>query len=660
MGTTRNIFKWVFENIAPGETDPEKRVDADRVMDNYRDLRDAVAVVEARGANAADGNRNGQSTPTQCNLTLKTANGQTGLLALGDYVQVWDGASKWYLTNTLADDELSFSDAELAEGEGPADYSAPAFIAALIIDVAKFRAKAGKDDLILAGDHPDKLTGDHIQVGGGDVSALGPTVAALGERVDVSLDEGGNIKPEAVANETMAKAAFLEEGFQNIIWGQFDADFDNDGLANEWFKFNTPTCEMDAAVRKVGARSQKVVASQPADGIYALPFAPHAPADYLGDYVAFAAWVRAGEDDAVVLEVYDGVRTTTRAAGGTAGAWERLGVEHQVDGAATTLAFRVYANRATTFHVDGAMAKRGRFHAGYAANDVEVMRTFMAAEDFANWAWNGDLDAWSNGADALPDFWQTGGEVNAPTAVARETTTYMFGVAALRLTLGLGEGAFYDVPNWRDFLGADVYAAAYFRGVAGANEIRWKIDDGVTSAYVDFVPDAAEWQRPGRAFRVSPTATRLRLTIANNDGGSVEFIVDGVTLTRGQFPLAFAPAALPNLLRWDFARAGAVTSGLMSHEGAALDVFAVPCDCVVHKIFAYEGTAPSAGADIFAVTNDGAPTALAASVAAGQHAASAHVPVSFAAGERLQVTATPGSGPGADAGVVVEGYRLGY
>jgi len=660
MGTTRNIFQWVFENIAPGEVNPEKRVDADRVMDNFRDLRDAVAGVEARGANAEDGNSRGLSTASQCNLTLKTANGQTGLLDLGDAVQIRGGSAKWYLENTLANDELSFSDAELAEGEGPADYADPAFIASLVMDIAKFRPKVGKGELILTGDHADKLTGDDLETGAADPTPLGGKLVALEDRVATSLDESGALRAEAVDNDKLARAVFLGEDFQNVIWGQFDADFDNDGLANQWLKFNTPACELDDAVRKIGARSQKVVASQPQDGICTYPFPPVSHADFPGDYVSFTAWVYAAVADSVVLEVFDGVKTTTAAPGGVAGAWVRLGVEHQVDGAAFTLVFRVYANQAATFHVDGAMAKRGRLRHAYAANAVELMRTFMMGEDYANAVLNGDFAEWTNGDGELPDFWRTGGDLDPPTAVARETAIYLFGASALRLTLGLGEGVFHDVAEYREYASQDVYVSAFFRGAAGSSRVRLVIDDGVAAEYTDFTPAAGVWQRPGRPFRVDANATRLRVSIVNADAGAPEFICDGVMLVRGQFPIAFRRASLPRPFRWDFARPGAVASGLMYHEGANLDVFAVPADCVVHKILAYEGTAPGDGPDTFTVTRDGVATGLAAEVQTGAHAGMAHAPVVFAKGERLQVSAAPGASPGSNAGVVVEGYRVGY
>ncbi len=660
MGTTRNIFKWVFANIAPGETDAEKRVDADRIMDNFYDVRDMVAPVEARGANAEDGNANGNSTASQCNLTLRTANGEAGLLELGDFVQVYDGANKWYLQNNLADDELSFSDADLAEGAGPSDYAAPAFLASLVIDIVKFRPKIGKGDIILSGSHADKLTGDDIEAAADDATALGAKLGALQSRVDVALDEAGAIKDEAVDNATLAKAALLAESFENIIWGQFDADFDNDGLANGWLKFNTPTCEMDEGVRKIGSRSQKVVASQPQDGVYARPYA-YNYADYLGDYVAFSAWVFAGADDSVVLEIHDGVSTTTAPAGGVAGTWVRLGLEHQVDGAASDLQFRIYADGAATFYVDGAMAKRGRLHPGYVANGVETMRTFMVGEDYANWVLNGDFREWTNGTTSVPDFWQTGvAGFNSPTAVSRDTTNYMFGDAAMKLTLALGEGVFYEVPNYVDFRGQVVYVSGYFLGLAGANEIRLELDDGVSPQYIDFAPDAGEMRRPGFAFVVDAAAAMLRVSISNQDGGSVEFVAEGLMLARGMFPLAFKQAAHPSPLRWDFALPGPTVLGLMFHEGANLDVFPVPCDCVIHKVLAYEAGAPGAGPDTFTVTQNGVATALAAAVATGQQTAMAHNLVPFAKGDRLQVTVMTSAMPGSDAGVAVEGYRLGY
>lgn len=661
MATTRSFFKWVFQNIVPGERDPEKRVDADRLMDNLDDLREATAVVEARGANAQDGNSRGNSTPTQCNLTLFTARGERGLLDLGDAVFITDGANKWSLVNDVADDELSFSDADLAEGEGPPDYSAPAFISSLIITIMKSRPKWGKGDLILAGDHPQKLTADDIEAAADDATSAGEKLAAIKERVDAALDAEGLLLPEVVGNAAVARKIFLEEGFQNIIWGQLDADFDNDGLANGWELFNTPAVEMDDTVRKVGQRTQKVIASQPQDGVVAYPFPPVTHADFLGEYVSFAVWVRAEDANAVVVEIDDGVSATTSPPSGVADAWTRVGVEHQVDPAATLLSFRVYALQPTTFWLDGAVATRGRLHCGYVAHPVEIMRTFMAGEDYENAVLNGDFASWTNGATSLPDFWRTGNGVNPPTAVNRETEAVLFGDAALRVTLGFGEGVYYEVPHYGEYSSADVFASVYLRLVSGAAKVRVQIDDGVKGESVDVALSADEWRRPGKAMRTCASPTRLRLTVANFDAaGPVTLVMDGAMITRGQFPVAFTRAAQAKPCAWNFVLPGPVTSGFLTHHGAALDIFPVPSRIVMHKISVYEAQPPAAGSDTFTVTRNGSATTLAAAVATGANAAAHHEPILFNEGDRLQVVATPGPVPGADAGVVVEGYRWGY
>jgi len=658
MGTTRDIFKWVFRNIAPGEQDPEKRVDAERIMDNYYDARNLVAVVEARGADAADGNSQGLSTTTRCNLTLRTARGEPGLIDAGDFVQITDGTNQWYLRSALPADELSFDDGDLAAGAGPEDYAAPAFIAALIVNVAKLRPKVGRNDLILTGSHPDKLTGADVEADDDDPTPLGKKVGDVKTRVDTSLDGEGRLKTSAVGETTFAADALLGESFENILWGQFDADFDRDGVANGWRKYNTPTCALDAGVYRLGDRSQKIVASQPWDGIVADPDL-YTYGDYRGDYVAFSAWVYAAADDSVVLEIADGATTTTGRAGGTAGAWVRLGLEHAVAGAATTLEFRVYADRATTFYVDGAMAKRGRLHPGYAANQQELLRSAMAGEDNANWVLNSDFRGWSNGDDAFPDFWGTGEPFTAPAAVSRDPSHYLFGDAALRLTLGLGQGVFTYLPLVADFRGQLVCASAYILGLSEGGTVRLELADGVNVSYLDVTLDAVSFQRPCLTLRVAPAATMVRLALSNQDAGTVELVVDGVMVGRGGFAAAYKPCAHATPLRWDFAQPGAVASGFLFHEGTNLDIFAVSTDCVIHRIVAYEGTAPSSSYDHFAVTKNGAATALSARLASGQQLASAHVVVAFARGDRIQVAATPSAGPGADAGVVVEGYRFG-
>lgn len=658
MGITREMFKWIFQNILPGETNPEKRVDAERIMDNYRDLAAAIAGVEARGTHAADGNSRGFSTTTQCNLTLKTPHGQTGLIDYHDHVQISDGANKWYLRNDVADDELSFSDTDLAEGGGPADYSAPAFISSLIIQILKFRPKIGKPDLVLTGAHADKITGVDIETNPLDATPLGAKVTELQDRVDISLDGEGKLKSEAVDSSAFAAAALLDDGFENILWGQFDTDADNDGLANGWVAYNTPTCAMDLGIYRIGTSSQQVTASQPEDGI-AADATLYRHQDFAGDFVAFSAWIYADDDNSVILEIYDGRGSARSLAGGHAGTWVRLAVERQLAADATELSFRIFSDRSTTFRVDGAMAKRGRLHPGYTANHLEIGRTHLAGDDFANWLLNSDFHDWSNGYNQLPDFWKTGGTLLAPASIQRNTSAFLFGDAALQVTLGLGQGFYQAVDNWQDFRGHTIYISGYFYAIASAGLLRLTIDDGVMYKYLDFVPPFGDYRRPGCVYEVSVNATRLRLSISNVAGGTVEFLCDGLMLTRGSFPTAYQQSRHTHAFKWDFVFPGTIAAGLGFREGAQLDIFPVPDECIVHRIRVYESAAPAIGPDVFTVSQNGTATFLTATVAGGSQTASAHNPVAFTRGDRIQVIATPGIAPGENAGVTVEGYRLG-
>jgi hypothetical protein len=586
------IFKWVFENIAPGETDPEKRVDAERIMDNFYALTRSNAKVRALGGDAADGNSSGVSTPDQCNITVLTADGVGGLLELSDEVVVSDGLNVWSLTNTLADDELSFNDSHLAKGSGPPDYSDPAFVDSLEIKATKFKDVLGKDQLILAGWHAQKITGADMETSGTDTKKLGTAVTDVQTQVDVSLESDGSLKDNVVAVDNIKNDALLEENDGNLVFGMMEYDWDNDGYANGWKAYNDPTgAELSSEHSMFGDFSQKIVASQPEDGI--VNDVDECPLDcdsYKGRHVAAAAYVYCSSDDTVKIEIYDGVGSSVSEPGGTAGDWERIYVTRQIDGSATDLQIRIYATEATTFYVDEVHVCLGKLPAGFHPHSDEQIRQNVSEASLTNYCPNSEFTDWSSGDQAMPDFWDG-------TAAVQSNPNGLFGESCAAVSLDIGETFFMDIPRYRDFRGRSVYFNAYVQLDSGVNALRMKVDDGVGTKYEDVVPHSG-WQRRGVKHDVDLNATQLRISFENQDGGNVTVFIDGVMFTVDRYPIGYKPATVYKPFKLEFGLNGTLADGYMEGPGRVSAGTPVPYPGLVQSLHVRKGTAGT-GTDRF-------------------------------------------------------------
>jgi hypothetical protein len=593
------IFKWVFENIAPGETDPEKRVDADRIMDNFYALSRSNAKVRALGADAADGNSNGVSTPGQCNITVLTADGVGGLLELNDEVVVSDGTNLWSLKNALADDELSFNDSHLAKGSGPSDYSDPVFIDSLEIKATKFKDVLGKDQLILAGSHAQKITGADMETSGTDTKKLGTAVVDVQAQVDVSIESDGFLKDNVVAVENIKNDAMLEENDGNLVFGMMEYDWDNDGYANGWKAYNDPTsAELSSEHSMFGDYSQKVVASQPEDGI--VNDVGECPLDCdscNGRYVAAAAYVYCSSDETVRIEIYDDVGSSVSEPGGTAGAWERIYVTRQVDYSATDLQVRVYATEATTFYVDEVHVCLGKLPSGFHPHSDEQIRQNVSEATLTNYCPNSEFAEWSSGDQLMPDFWDGTGAVHSDP-------NGLFGGSCAAVSLDIGKTFFMDIPNFRDFRGRSVYFNAYVQLDSGANALRMKVDDGVAAKYEDVVPGSG-WQRRGVKHDVDVNATRLRISFENQDVGNIAVFIDGVMLTVDRYPIGYKPATVYKPFKLEFGVNGTLADGYMEGPGRVSTGTPVPYPGIVQSLHVREGMAGT-GTDQFRLYVGGA------------------------------------------------------
>lgn len=586
-----SIFKWIFDNIAPGETTASKRVDADRIMDNFETLATGQRS-RARGIDAVDGNANGSSTTTQCNITIKTDQGELGLLVLNDWVIVEDAnGNVWNLQNTLANDELSFSVTHLISGSTPGDYSDAGFINGLEIMINPGRMVLGKNQLGLLGSHPQKITGSDVETSSADTTKIGTALPAVQTQIDVEHEAGGGHSADIIGVTNIAPDALLYENDANIVRGTMDYDSSEDGRPDGWEDYNTPTLvELSTVQVKQGAFSVKIVGSQPNDGIKNKPSEnPIDPDLFKGREIALAAWVYCATNNTVKLEIYDGVDTTPSAAGGAAGSWVRLYVSHTVNAAATEITPRIYVTEATTIYADATILCLGELAAGFTPHVNEVMYARIADASLTNYCPNSQFLEQSSGSSVNPDFWDG--------TNARGVDGTFQGGTALGIELDLGETFFMDIPNYKEFWGKTVYFTAYIYLNAGANELRMKIDDGVDDSYEDVVPTGS-WVRRGVQHAVNAAGTQLRISFENQDAGTIDVKVAAVMLTIDSYSMGYKTATIYKPFERTFGLASSLADGHMEAPGNVTTGIPIPFPGLIQSMFIREGTSGT-GTDVF-------------------------------------------------------------
>jgi len=672
-----------FVDLLVGEGEvAAKRVAATSVNAMGTDIERGVGLKLAHGDDATDAG----SGVNQTVITVKSDNARTGVVQAGDMVLVRDflGTGWWWIPAVSADNIVSFStlglgvDGLLVRGAAPADYSDAGFIDGLhIVIFPQGSFYIPKDLLDFTDGEPGAVqTDDLVRPGGVVLEAFLTAIEAAFNTTHDAIT--GHHLPNVIDNANLEPETLLLEGDENIIAGRFEYDDDDDGLANRWLLYNTPTgVALVPADHRIGALAQQIITGQPQDGIYTEPNYPHVYEDFLDDDVCFGIYVTATEADTVVLEVFDGVGTTARAPGGTIGATVFLAMTHHVDLGATCLRFRVWGNKVapgTTFRVDGAKACRGRLQKGYTSCISEVVYDISSHLDYENGILNGDFTDWTNttnpAAAAPPDWWVNG--ANPPANITRDAVNVLYGVYGFQMTLGLGESVVYNFLNPLDYRGQDCYLTGRYLGIVGVDRVSIIIDDGVAPVTTTILPaPAVAWKRFVIPYHVDAAAAALSLELINLGGGAaIQFVIDGLMWTRGIVPAEFKPASAPKLFKWDFAHTGAIAAQCMMHEGSIIDSFPVPSRCLVHKIRAYCGVAGGMGKiDTYTVTRDGAGTLLACTISDPAQHGQLHLPVpilfdadSAAGAQRIQVLMAPdGLGSlAADAGVTVEGFRLGY
>lgn len=674
MAGNRFIHYPVTNLPAPaGPASSDYYIGENEINENLRTVGDAIACRYVRGENAAD---TGASNATRCVIWLQAHGGERTICDVGAVVRIYYGSAgglPTHIWTTTAQDGggggifVEFSDAECIYPATPtiADYSDPSFIDALHIYVmtSGIEPLIPSSQLLLSANAPGGINAAVIPMTtGSDIETTMTSVQTAFAQGHDSVT--GDHLANAIADITVINPrTFAEEGFSNLVWGDFVLDSNYDGLADRWLPIGSPTCSISTTLYRIGTSSQSITTTMAGEGIYAQPNSYYYH-DHLGRPVCFAVYVYPTEDDTVYLEIDDGVGTTVSTDACPAGTWTRIGVTHNVNAAATQLYFRIRATKATAFNVDGAVAKQGRLYSAYVDGVSYAVGMTAANFDFVNYGLNTDFSRWTNGTSSLPDYWQSGsGGYNAPTVISRNATAWT-GTYSMGLVLQLGEGAFIDIPMPGSIRYNTMLVSLYIYDNGGSGgKVTLEADNGV-AVYTGTIDVAGEWRKIQTSIPANASASYLRVGIKNLDPGvgTLDILVDGLQVTTAGFSSVWKPQSVYKPVRWDFVYGGTIGSGLLYRHGIQQDVFPVPVDCVLDTIHIYHRVpSTGGGTDTYTVTRDGIATSLTTSIPSGVSQAAYHYApgVAFTEGQRVQVSLAAGIPPlGQDAGVVVSGYCI--
>ncbi len=621
MATLNEIFKWVFQNISPGETDPEKRVDADRVMDNYYTLRDIVALVEAQGVNADESNAtNGASTVSQANLTIRTNEGETGLLDENDWVQIWDGGTNiWYLRNTVSDDELSFSDTHLAAGSGPSDYSDGGFIDGLIIKIVKFRSKVSKDDLILSGSHSDKLTAADLEISSSDTTKVNAFVEEHEDKLDDVVKADGSdwvindntVKAGALVKSADDEAIFLGDSPRNLSRGMFEDPIYAINLLYGLQETPAPANDYDieTTIVKSGEVSQKFSTNGSAQGIEILLDALIDHDLLAGKLMTIVAWIRSSNADKLDVGFYDDdngyqVINQTHAAD----TWTKVSVTKTIGASATEVRGVIRSTDAvsTDHYVDIAGIYIGETAFDPTAPSVyaSIVKDSLNSAKY-NYLFNGAFasDFWLDGSSSYP----VGYEGDATVVLGNGVSNYLYENASAHLSMAAAEdfvqyvGLISDgsanIPALQEILGKTVTASAMLKrdGTGNTTEVTLQIQEFIGSSWSEIaegefeVDEYDDWGQIAVSGEVSANAELVRVRILNDSGSALNFYLDGLMLTRTAYPVAYTVMSPWRTFSHQLNMAGSLNGAIMDC-GATSAPLPLQCDAFIVGLKVYEGT----------------------------------------------------------------------
>jgi hypothetical protein len=429
-------------NLLPGEpAPPTKRVDAEKLLENFDSIFRALGIAQAFGGDALNGNSNGLSTATQCNLTIKNDQGNNGLLDVQDWVYISDGESIWGKFTqdspaTAGNDEISFSDDNLLLGSGPQDYSQADFIDRLTIIISKFPLAVGRDQINLTPGSPGGLTAEAIALSSAEPTDLNSFVTELKGRVDTVVDLGGGLKSNVITTSAIHPDGFKFTSTKNLVPGGFHRDSNQDGVADGAAKLNGGSGQysLDSVNKKIGNYSQKVISSTGGVGIQ---FNISEFGALCGETISVACWVRVTSQKARIT-VYDGVSTHSSEELGSPGVWVRGAFTCPVDSAAQMLVVRLESTAADTQYYDGVMVTCGEIPWAYEESDDEKIADDSLIAVPVNLLPNASFDDFSRGTDTLPDGWMFKGL--PPESISRDGDNKFFGRYSCLVDLKNGEG----------------------------------------------------------------------------------------------------------------------------------------------------------------------------------------------------------------------------
>jgi hypothetical protein len=574
MGINRNIFKWIFQNITPGEVNPEKRVDADRIMDNFYTLSDSISIASARGEFAKDGNSNGVSTQNQCNLSLLTDKGVDGLLNVGDFVEVSDGINIWQKRtfdqpSTNKDDELSFSDLNLIKGGGPDDYSNPDFISSLLITIRK-------------GNTPDIVQAERIQLKG--KGCLSGEKILRSEESETSLDEAlsgvitnfylqhnedGTHKEAVLLSENLDADCFSDEGFANIIDGSFEYDPDGDGCAYPWSRYNEPDLSIVTSPVYEGSYSQKIVATQDGDGIeLTIIDIKH----LWGKKITVSARAYC-ESAQVVIEVYDGTNTYQSEPFGTMGEWDKGILTCAISQNAINVKVRIYLVSAGTSYIDAVQITTGSHDIAFTPSPEVYVRDKISEVSPLNFImgferWTGYQDALFN----LPDGWMPAN--SQPDVLRRYSNLSAIGIYSCEIQARNNQGIIQNIPvefinQLKDNpLGFSIHMSKL--DDSGDDPVKIGIYSGeipiATTQILTSVIPVGSFRQFSIFGEVPHNAEEISVRIENMAGTQENFhiLADGVMLTLARYPARFFPCNIYESIIFGFSMAGTIDNGYLA------------------------------------------------------------------------------------------------
>lgn len=232
MGAGRTGY--ATHSFSPG-TDAK----ASEVNENLAAVADGL-YARIRGADCTDGNTNGVSITTQCNLTLPDDRAE-----VDDEVQIGDGSREWR-TTVFADREVSFSDSDLVKGTaGTANYNTiKDSLEIKVVAMAKTEKQIVKQNIQLApvsdGKSGSALTGEDLRVSETDAT----TLKKIADSFAVEHDKDNGLhNPEIIDAPNIKEECFEDETWLNEILNAYFLSFSGGASAipDCWEEQGTPS-----------------------------------------------------------------------------------------------------------------------------------------------------------------------------------------------------------------------------------------------------------------------------------------------------------------------------------------------------------------------------------------------------------------------------------